>query len=539
LLLRGMTRNTAHLVSALILLLLFAPLAAGIAFAVGLGFLHLEPPYNGHLLRSVLLVIYGLWLLSSLFGYAFNESYDITRLFHYPVSVRQIFVGVILGSLLDLTTLLMFPTLIAVFVGFGRSGFSTVVCLTGLLLFVFHIFTLSQMVGLVSAGLLRSRRLRDAAVVLFTLFGILWYVGMQALPHYAFRADFRVFFRRPEWEWLNFLPPGLTARAMEAAQVGARETALGYLLLMAMVTGAAAWLAAALVQKVYEGDAISPVMRPRAPDEAGKSERKIVARPGVLFPSLSRVLPPVVRAVMAKEWLYILRDPYFRMMILNLVYVLVVAVIAFIRPFERNRGASGPYALWGACSFSLLSIMQIVCNVFGTEGGAIGTLFGFPCSRRQILLGKNLTHFLVLSAANGVVVLVLVTVARAWAQLPLLLLWMEFALVVLIAVGNLVSIFLPMRVVLKGWMVQQRSANKGCAFSLLYLVALQSAFLLLVPVALAFILPMALARPGWLALSLPLAALYALGGYALSLYAIEPVLRKRELDIMGRVLMED
>src|SRR3712207_8128020 len=55
-------------------------------------------PYNEHALRGVLLAIYLFWILAPLLGYALSDTYDVTRLFVYPLTTRQIFVGAILGS---------------------------------------------------------------------------------------------------------------------------------------------------------------------------------------------------------------------------------------------------------------------------------------------------------------------------------------------------------------------------------------------------------------------------------------------------------
>ena len=74
-----------------------------------------------NLLRAVLLGIYLFWLLSPLLGYALSDSYDITKLFLYPITSRQIFVGAILGSILDFPVLLLLPTLLAALISFAHS----------------------------------------------------------------------------------------------------------------------------------------------------------------------------------------------------------------------------------------------------------------------------------------------------------------------------------------------------------------------------------------------------------------------------------
>ena len=88
--LRGYRRSTSAVIGALLFALVFGPIALGGATGLGFAFLRAPAPYNEHVLRAVLLGIYLFWLLAPLMGYALNDSYDITRLFVYPVSVLSL-----------------------------------------------------------------------------------------------------------------------------------------------------------------------------------------------------------------------------------------------------------------------------------------------------------------------------------------------------------------------------------------------------------------------------------------------------------------
>src|SRR5438552_4182523 len=106
---------------AVIAILIFLPISLAIATGCVYGFRSLSPPLNEHLLRAVLLGVYLFWLVTPLLGYALSETYDISKLFHYPLTSRQLFTGAILGSILDFPVLLLLPTLLGVLIGFGRS----------------------------------------------------------------------------------------------------------------------------------------------------------------------------------------------------------------------------------------------------------------------------------------------------------------------------------------------------------------------------------------------------------------------------------
>jgi hypothetical protein len=107
------------------------------------------------------------------------------------------------------------------------------------------------------------------------------------------------------------------------------------------------------------------------------------------------------------------------------------------------------------------------------------------------------------------------------------------------AVGNLFSIWFPSRIVMRGWRMQQQQASKGCLYGLLYLAASLVAFALLLPVAAALVIPTFWVSASWYLLTIPAAAAYAVGLYALSLRLAVPLLLERELPIVTRLAGEE
>lgn len=535
--LRGYRRNTSAAIGALFLFLLVFPLAIALGFIFANSFLEIAPPYNGHLLRSVLLGIYFLWVMGPILGYAFNDAYDITKLFVYPLSLRQIFAGAILGSLLDLPVLFLLPSLIAVFVGFTTDGATFLLNLIAVGLYLLHTLSLSQAFLLASAGILRSRRFRDLATVLIPVIWIAWYFFTQALTGRTGSIDWRIFLESRAWDILNYLPPGLTARAVYAGWQGEWAAALGYLTALAAFTLATVYLVAWVLQKVYAGDVL------RRPARAVASVSAAPSAPSDIDTSpLFRRLSSVVRAVMDKEIKYFLRDPYFRIMLMNLVYILCVTGFALLRMGQDPISPYiGPVVAWAATGIVLLTEMQLVCNVFGTEGGAAALLFLFPCSRREILIGKNLAIFFALSIINLVYVLVTTALCHVLPWYGLLFFWMEMAILVCISLGNIASIYFPYRMVMRGWRIRQQSATRGCGYSLIYLVIMFVGFLLMIPVLAALVLPTLTPwiAPEWLLLTVPLAIAYAGGLYLFSLAQAEPLLMEREVEIIAKVGQED
>jgi hypothetical protein len=537
--LRGFQRSKSVVFGAILAVLLFLPLALGLGFGLGSVLIMAPPAIAEQTLRATLLGIYLMWLLSPLLGFQLNDSYDITRLFVYPVSVRRLFVGSILGSLLDTTTLLLLPTLLAVIVGAATHGvFAAVIAFLTIPLFLFHTLALSQAVVLATAGILRSRKWRDFAIVAVPLFWVLYQVvSRMLLPSYFKDMDWRSFLRSPAWEAVNFLPPGCGARAVAAAGQGAYLPALGYLLLLGAYTVATVYLAAWLIGKAYEGEDVS-LFKPKertataaAPRElASVSPASVTDRAGGLR------LPPVVAAMVEKEVRYFLRDPFFRVALVNSLYLLVIGGFSTLSSSGRRAQAlPGTSPLWFATSLLLFQQTILVYNQFGTDGAAAPVLFGFPSSRRQMILGKNLPLFALLAAENLLLGAVLCLLTRHAEMMPLILLWLLLALGVMFAIGNLMSVYFPSRVVMKGFRTQQKMANQGAAYTFLNLGVSLAALLLFAPALGALLWPWYWGGKAWLVLTVPLAVAYVAGLYLLSLKLAEAALLKREPEVLERV----
>lgn len=542
LLLRGYRRNVSSAVGAGIAIVVFLPLSIFVAVNAGAGFERLEAPGNEHLLRGVLLGMYFLWLMATLIGFALSESYDITKLFLYPLSPRQIFTGAIFGSLLDFPVLFLLPTLAAVVVGFSSGGFSALWITVIVLLYLFHTLSLSQTIVLASAGALRSRRFRDAAMVLVPLLSMSIYIGSRYLGMYLVRMNWSGFLNSRTWDAINYLPPGLAARAIAAVSQGEYLPAVGYLISLALVCTATIYAAGWLVELVCAGDVISAPARKRSAVDRKPERIPETGRPVTPLPYGAWVsrLPPAIQAVLDKEVKYIFREPYFKVLLVNLLYFMALGAFMFIQPAGRHGlRVFGPSLLWTVSGFALLSEESALFNIFGTDAHAASALFLFPASRREILIGKNLALFLSLSVVNFVFLLIFSLFLGGLNQFPGAYAAVELALVVFTSVGNIMSIWFPMKVVVRGWRMRPQMAGQGCTLGLWYLMGMGIALGLLLPVAAAFAAPAFLISPDWYVLTIPLAVAYAAGIYWLSLRAAVPLLMDREVEVLTALCGED
>src|SRR4051794_28429231 len=114
-------RSASAVVGAVLALCIFFPITLGFALGCGWAFHALAPRVNGRLLPRLRLLICGFWVVPPLLRYALTNSSDSTPLFIYPLSVREIFSGAILGALIDFPILLPLPTFAAVLFGFSPS----------------------------------------------------------------------------------------------------------------------------------------------------------------------------------------------------------------------------------------------------------------------------------------------------------------------------------------------------------------------------------------------------------------------------------
>jgi ABC-2 type transport system permease protein len=533
LMLRMYQRQVSAAVGAILGLVIFLPIALLVGAGCLAGFLLLDPRPAEHLLRAVLLGAYLLWLLAPLFGYALTEDYDISKLFVFPVSARFILAGTILGSLIDLGVLMMLPAAAAVVIGFTKSVWALPIVAAAVGLFLFHALALSQAISLSSAGVLRSRRARDIMVVLIPLLFTVTYVAMQILPRHMAKVNWSRVLEGPTWDVINYLPSGLAARAIGGAARGEYLPALGFLAALGAISGATIYLAGWLVERLYAGEVVSaPVRRREARKPAAIPERRAEGRPEWLA-RVSDRLSPAVQAVAAKQLKYLARDPYYKHSLVGMVYALAVMVIVFLRPWDDGAGFANvtDLMLWGGTAFVLMMECQMLFNIFGTEGAAASVLFTFPSERREIVLGKNIALFAAVSAAHVVAAVVLCGLAQKLHLVAAVLVWMELGAAVLIACGNLVSVFFPVRVVVRGWKIQRQSSSRGIIQGLVSMGTLMVANCLAAPALAAVVVPTYWVSSLWFVLTIPIAVAYVWLLYRISLHLTEAALLRREIEV--------
>jgi len=524
--------------------LLACLLPISVLAAFGIWYLFAAAPDVANLItRDGLALVFLLWVLAPLIGFQLNESYDLTKLFVYPVSYRQIFLGSFLGNLLDTTVLLTVPPLTVIVIQFSKGPGSAILAILTALLFMLATIALSQAITLALVGFLRSRRFRDITIVLFPLIGMAYYIGQQTLLRHVFHESREKVIRSPIWNAASWMPPGYAANAFSAIGSGNWLAGIMWIVIQIAWIAVVVAIASTILKKLYMGDA-GHLPAARAPQRS-KVETKTQAP--------SRVpgwLPQEIAAVVGKELTYLVRDPQYKALAVQLLYSMLALAVPLLLPSSQMStglpwGSLGNFALLGVDSALLLAVAPLIFNIFGGEGAAITVLFSLPTSRRSILIGKNISHFLVLMVLAVIGLGVVCSFTHLWGGLPIALLTIILAAPVLLAGGNLISVRLPHRMMVRGQRWQRGGAstgdtNMGCLYGLAYAAAYAVTVITLLPVGIAAILPELINAQSWLYLiTLPLAALYSIALYVLLLGTAETWLRNREPEIAARVMPPD
>jgi hypothetical protein len=116
--------------------------------------------------------------------------------------------------------------------------------------------------------------------------------------------------------------------------------------------------------------------------------------------------------------------------------------------------------------------------------------------------------------------------------------WTALASVVFVACGNIVSVYFPVRVVMRGW-VLRRSSSVGFAQLAAHLVVVLVVGLLALPVLAAVVMPIYWLGALWLLVTIPVSLGYVCCLYFVSLLVAESALLAREPEVLAALKPEE
>ncbi len=519
---------------------LFFFMGVGLAWAVA----RLSPQAALELLLIANTAMLFFWLLlPASYNSEIMERFELSRLYVHPIRFPSLVAGSTLVSLLSFTGIWTLLLLLGEVAGLA---WHTPLALPLILLATVPTFATLVLGGRLMDDLLDlvagDRRLRGLLLFLTSLplflivFGN-YYIQVAAQnPEAVWRALAPWLGDLPSLEGLSFgqavdlvltglrlsrfllwLPPGWGTAAMVAPVTGRWVAGLAFLLLSFAFSGLLLRIHAAVVRRMMQGAAL------RVGTERVRSRRWAREMPG----------PAPFWVLVNKDWNYLRRSP----ITLRAVVTAPLMAVAFgfalwqmssLLPADHPLRAAVPLLAAAMVLVSgNLGTSVLTANYFGAidREGTAGLLLT-PVDRRLILLSSTCATLPFALVQSLVLLLLVALFTRAWIVLP----WGLYFAVCLhlgtMPFYHLSSVLTPYRAPLQA--LGGRGGNAGAFVA--WLAGMP-------PVAALFLLPPLLWPPAQV-VTLPLAAAYAFGLYALTLKPVAALVDRRTHQVLDAVTEE-
>ena len=548
---RNFSRGSGHVgnvIGSSILLLFW--LTFGGAFAVGSFFAYrfAPAPINAGVLFLVLTAIYLLWIIAPLMQISTNEGLDLSKLSLFPLTRGELMLSLLLSTLLDTSTIAVMFMFIAIVAGWAFSWPLALLTLLAVLIFYVQMIGMSQLVIALLSRMLQNRRLRDLSVIIVVVISASGYLSQFLFENRGFIGALtsgRLI------AYLQWLPPGLAARAIQQASIGNWGISLAYLVALAVLDLLVLYLWQLVIERGLSSPEIGDTQQTRRHSRAVQAPvaGTALAR---LAGSWRHFIPPQVLAIANKDMKYFRRDPQFvRLILLPLVYVIVL-IFSTIYSSHNTGYAVTPDAGPGyifevirvmfAPSFVLLSLYSLAYNTLGFERQSLTTLFLLPVAPKYILWGKNLVIFGLGFIELLILVLVVSSFTHLWIfALPAFTLGLT-GIGVILACGNVTSVFLPRRLNLtqRGFQTSgtSMSAQEGCLRIVMSFASMLVDVIVLLPVIAALVLPVVFQMQWLWLITIPFSLVYGASIYYGVTALVAPYIVSRTPEILAQVARE-
>lgn len=539
--LRGFSRDKSRIISTIFLIIFGIPFFGAIAVGTAFGYRLLPYPANSELLFLVLTAIYLMWLALPLLEFTVNEGLDVSKLMPFPLTRLELMASLLLSTLLDIPMFGLMLVLLAVIIGWAVSVPVAIFTILAMLVFYVQIVGMSQLVLSLLMRTLQSRRFRDLSILVIALFSTACYLSSQLVSRALSSGGFQANLQNAAFSrYLQWLPPGYSASVVQDAFTG--NWGLGIVWLAVSIVAAIVVLylwSQVLEHSLYTpevgGTARARTRRVRAQSVTGEQTALASTTAGTRRGFLSSQTITIT----IKEWKYFWRDPQLKAMLFqSVIYVAIVVLYPIISATRGPRSTNFSIGLFSVPLAVFLSMFILSYNTLGMEREGLTTLFLFPIDPRRILLGKNLS-VAVLGLAELILLMIITAVLSRATNLVLPVFVVGLSVIaVVLACGNVTSIFFPtkMRAYGRGFRATGASSgNPGCIRSILSLAMMIVTVIVLLPVAAAAFVPLILHAEWLWVFCVPLALLYAIAIYALVMWFAAPQLLKRAPEILAVV----
>jgi hypothetical protein len=452
-------------------------------------------------------------------------------------------VSLLFSTLLDIPMFGLILVFIAVVAGWAISLPVTLLTIVAVLIFYTQVVGMSQLVLAVLMRTLQSRRFRDLSIILIALFSSSCYLFQQLVLRGIGTENIVAGLQRQAFStYLQWLPPGMTARAIQQAVLGNWGASIAWLVVSLLASVLVLYLWAYVLERSLSTPEVGGAVRTRRHRAARGVEVAPVPEAQTTGGSIwQRISSTQTFAITVKDLKYFWRDPQLKAQLLSSLYIVIVLVAG---PFFGSRGSSN----FGLESLTFSSPLAVFFTVFtlsynslGMERQGLTTLFLFPVEPRRILFGKNIAV-----AALGLVELVLLLLISGFLSqnwnfvLPVLVVGIA-GIAVVLGCGNVSSVLFPqrMRQIQRGFQATGSSAgNAGCIRAVMSILMMFVTLIVLVPVAVALFLPL-LFQIQWVWIfSIPAALIYAVAFHQIVSRLIAPRMLERAPEILAATTRE-
>src|SRR5579864_5008802 len=199
-----------------------------LALAVAIGVFYLLAILPGGIagadLTTVIFCFFGLaWLVLPLVVFGLDSTLDPATLALYPLRMRPLAVGLLAASATGAWPAATLLGLLGVTIGLAHGALAELIALVAMVLFC---IAMARFVTTSLAGMLRSRRGKDFAALLFIPIFAIYEGFFQILPKLASEGALTASSFGGVDTWLRWLPPGLAVHAIYDASTGHAGTAL-------------------------------------------------------------------------------------------------------------------------------------------------------------------------------------------------------------------------------------------------------------------------------------------------------------------------
>ncbi|HTL84334.1 MAG TPA: hypothetical protein VL856_04085 [Acidimicrobiia bacterium] len=410
---------------------LFTIGAVGSGIAAILGFGLLAGLRGDRIAADATLVTFAaitlIWTVVPLLGFGTDETLDPQRLALLPLRRTELLRGLLVAALVGVSPIATTFALSGALIGLSHDAPSVALIIAGIAATLVFCVVASRTLIALLAPLLRSRRGRDLILMGFVLAAVVpqsfrlfhtGHGGSSAFRHSVAQVASRV----------RYTPFGLGGDVVAEAGRGHFRTALLVLAALIGIIGMLLWVWAHAIPRAMTS---TDLAAPESHHSSQRHDRTLYPR-GVPLPRTH------AGAVAAKELRYYLRDPRRRGPLFAALVVPTIFLFSTLRDAPTQTGGATLLAL-----VALLPASGLTLNQFGLDGAALWSTVVAVDEPSAELRGKNIaTAVIVVPLVTAPAILAAVATG-GWSYVPLTIGLAPGLLGVILAVGNVVSVWVP------------------------------------------------------------------------------------------------